>query len=389
MPVRLVACSSEDDAHRGGNALQEEAYVKWLLRKGEDQGYLVLKVEPPSPVYAIEILNAGSQFVEVLASEEEHGEEWRSLMRKALMRTELEFKQGKGAERSRTFAYGDSKASLLPCSSTTRWCRLKVMVSCLSELLEPDKMIGLACVKIQTENPLESAACCSPNKTSKEVVQVSPSSVDQHSSTFTARASNASKCNPLDEEKQKPALHFHCAGSPSSTLIPPDDKEQLKRKNAQEQAHKKRTNTRDVIQLHQMSGISSKKVGEVKRGSDASNTVKSDASSRSQQLDQAVPAPAKRRKEAKPAERFPLRGVYIAISGIENPHRAQLREQALALGAQYAPQWTTGCTHLICAFPNTPKYRQAKSDGGVVVKASWLEHCATDKRRLPTSQYEM
>jgi len=38
-------------------------------------------------------------------------------------------------------------------------------------------------------------------------------------------------------------------------------------------------------------------------------------------------------------------------------------------------QWTPGCTHLICPFANTPKYHQAKADGGIVVRASWINAC--------------
>jgi hypothetical protein len=39
--------------------------------------------------------------------------------------------------------------------------------------------------------------------------------------------------------------------------------------------------------------------------------------------------------------------------------RGQLREAAVALGARYAPDWSDACTHLLCAFPNTPKHRCA------------------------------
>lgn len=37
------------------------------------------------------------------------------------------------------------------------------------------------------------------------------------------------------------------------------------------------------------------------------------------------------------------------------------------MGAEYRPDWTSDCTLLICAFSNTPKFRQVESDNGTVV----------------------
>ena len=55
-----------------------------------------------------------------------------------------------------------------------------------------------------------------------------------------------------------------------------------------------------------------------------------------------------------------LKDAVIVISGIENPDRRRLRDQALAMGAQYRPNWCPEATHLICPFSNTPKYREVK-----------------------------
>lgn len=82
-----------------------------------------------------------------------------------------------------------------------------------------------------------------------------------------------------------------------------------------------------------------------------------------------------------------LRGVALVLSGYENPRRATIRTAALALGATAHARWGPHCTHLICAFPNTPKLRQvrASSNGAKVpvVKGEWVEECARQRRRLP------
>ncbi|XP_037073239.1 DNA repair protein XRCC1-like [Pollicipes pollicipes] len=76
-----------------------------------------------------------------------------------------------------------------------------------------------------------------------------------------------------------------------------------------------------------------------------------------------------------------LSGVVFAMSGYKNPERATLREQGIRLGAKYRPDWTPDCTHLICAFRNTPKHVQVRGRGKIVL-GSWLMACAAQKRRL-------
>ncbi|KAH8386432.1 hypothetical protein KR093_000424 [Drosophila rubida] len=83
-----------------------------------------------------------------------------------------------------------------------------------------------------------------------------------------------------------------------------------------------------------------------------------------------------------------LRGVVLVISGIQNPDRADLRAKALALGAKYKADWEDGCTHLICAFRNTPKYNQVKGKGKIVTR-SWIEKCYALKKYLPWRRYAL
>ncbi|KAH8396071.1 hypothetical protein KR222_002673 [Zaprionus bogoriensis] len=105
-----------------------------------------------------------------------------------------------------------------------------------------------------------------------------------------------------------------------------------------------------------------------------------------------------------------LRGVVLVISGIQasserssieasktylplsvfpqNPDRADLRAKAIALGAKYKADWEAGCTHLICAFRNTPKYNQVKGKGKIVTR-SWIEKCYALKKYLPWRRYAL
>lgn len=60
-------------------------------------------------------------------------------------------------------------------------------------------------------------------------------------------------------------------------------------------------------------------------------------------------------------------GVVFVLSGFVNPERSTLRSQALEMGAEYQPDWNSNCTLLVCAFPNTPKFRQVEADCGTIV----------------------
>ncbi|XP_030067471.1 DNA repair protein XRCC1 isoform X2 [Microcaecilia unicolor] len=103
-----------------------------------------------------------------------------------------------------------------------------------------------------------------------------------------------------------------------------------------------------------------------------------------------VPAKKKQKKPAEAVElQQILQGTVFVLSGFQNPFRAQLRDKALEMGAKYQPDWTSDCTHLICAFLNTPKYSQVKAMGGTVVKKEWILDCHKRKQRLSHKRYLM
>eukprot|EP01043_Picozoa_sp_COSAG02_P065543 COSAG02_NODE_9927_length_2072_cov_1.461733_1_plen_403_part_00 len=85
----------------------------------------------------------------------------------------------------------------------------------------------------------------------------------------------------------------------------------------------------------------------------------------------------------------PLRGVSIAISGIQNPRRSKLREIALRLGATYSGTWDErNTTHLICAFAGTPKFNEVSASGkGTIVRPEWLEECDNEGHRLSEADF--
>ena len=56
------------------------------------------------------------------------------------------------------------------------------------------------------------------------------------------------------------------------------------------------------------------------------------------------------------------------------------------MGARYRGDWDNSCTHLICAFVNTPKFNQVKGRGKIV-KKDWIEKSYSDRKRYPWRRY--
>ncbi|KAK9511674.1 hypothetical protein O3M35_000293 [Rhynocoris fuscipes] len=94
-----------------------------------------------------------------------------------------------------------------------------------------------------------------------------------------------------------------------------------------------------------------------------------------------------KKREERPFNQL-MNGVVFAMSGYENPLRSELRNKALAMGARYEFNWNCNCTHLICAFRNTPKYNQVRGRGKIV-KSQWIEECYSRRKRLPWRRFAL
>lgn len=75
-----------------------------------------------------------------------------------------------------------------------------------------------------------------------------------------------------------------------------------------------------------------------------------------------------------------MEGVTFLLSGFVNPERGVLRSQMLEMGAEYQPDWNSNCTLLVCAFSNTPKFRQVEADGGTIISKDWISECYTQRK---------
>ncbi|CAI4225272.1 unnamed protein product [Auanema sp. JU1783] len=84
----------------------------------------------------------------------------------------------------------------------------------------------------------------------------------------------------------------------------------------------------------------------------------------------------------------PLKDVVLTLSGFQNPLRTQLREKALSLGAVYSNDMSPKVTHVLSAFRNTPKAKQAGSSV-FIVSSFWLDRCVMERRRLDENLFSL
>lgn len=112
-------------------------------------------------------------------------------------------------------------------------------------------------------------------------------------------------------------------------------------------------------------------------------------------LAQPIPLPSSitRVTKNKPKKLFSqlLQNISFSLSGYVNPQRDEIRRKALKMGATYIANPNTSnnlCTHLICAFANTPKFQQLK-DHSKIVSHKFIEDCYNERKRLPWRRYAM
>ncbi|XP_023338703.1 DNA repair protein XRCC1 isoform X2 [Eurytemora carolleeae] len=125
---------------------------------------------------------------------------------------------------------------------------------------------------------------------------------------------------------------------------------------------------------------------EKERSNEKRNREKKDQEREMERKNAVTPSTAKKRKFA-PFNKL-LDGVVFTISGFQNPLRGEIRGKALKMGAKYRGDWDGTCTHLVCAFSNTPKYNQVKGKGKIV-KKDWIEDCFSKRMKLNSKFYAL
>jgi len=389
---KVTSFSSEDPLFPAGNLLEKG---KWKCKEeGEKQAWVLLQLEETSVITNIDIGNAGAAFIEVqvgrLGTDTDN---MKVMLVASSFMSVNEARVGQNMGRVRMFGLDKLAAEV----AKEKWDLVKVVVTQpftkqskygISFIALSGPSISTSAKVVAIASPAQPALgafklkCDPPEKDiavgsyfAKQKIVASPVSVAASLRVDTTVADLALQQARREETKRKREVELTPAmkkevkkrrverALPSRNSLPGESeeeerdniyKERNKGKDKAEPEKKKKANIEKDIEIHENKEIIAK------------------------------PVQSKPRKFAPFSDL--LKGVVFTISGFQNPLRGQIRQKALEMGAKYTGDWNNSCTHLICAFANTPKFNQVVGKG-TIVKKEWVEECHTQRKRLPWRRF--
>ncbi|XP_072704280.1 LOW QUALITY PROTEIN: DNA repair protein XRCC1 [Ciconia boyciana] len=325
---RVVSVTSADPRYPAENLLQPDGGGRWrAAAAGEKQISVVLELPGERRIHSLHIGNDGAAFVEALVGAAAGGD-FQVLLPTAAFMSPSESRAGAGQRRVRLFG----PEALVKGVAGRGWDRLRLVCS---QPYCQTRPFGLSFVRV-----------FSPQRTTP------PEAPVRRLGPFTVREEGAAPAPPGALFYQRPPP----PGNPSPTLPQPPPGPPGP--------------SYAVATLQASAGSAPK----LPKRRPRPNPTAPPGSSPSPRPPASPPGPI-------------LAGVVLALSGFENPLRSHLRAAALALGASYRPDWAPDCTHLVCAFPRTPKAARARALGGLLVGPAWIWDCRRLQRRLPCGPY--
>lgn len=409
---RVISFSSEDKVHTAANILLPEPSKKWKCQtEGEKSANIILQLEKACLISSIDIGNEHSAYVEVLVKRSGAPDDFKVLLVMSSFMTPLESRQSTNINKVRMFGYNDLQSP----ERDEKWDCIKVVCT---QPFNKHIQYGLSFITLHStdSNPTVGSAASlgkfalrpdSPNNLTigslfarrKEMDITSPMSAAvaiREASTSSSISSKSPKC--LVPSKDKVARKKITVTENNNESPKGRNRDELLYSKDEEESHDKI----DMIirkkqqELEEKVKETKKKLKEtdenasVKQQNDKNGKLTTPSSVNKRKLNESGSNTSTKKpkvKQAKPFNKL-LEGVTIVISGIQNPERGDIRNRALELGARYKPDWDNTCTHLICAFTNTPKFQQVKGKGKIVNRI-WIQDCHTQRKRLPWRRYAL
>ncbi|KAK8380787.1 hypothetical protein O3P69_008018 [Scylla paramamosain] len=406
--TQVLSYSSQDANHPADNLLRADTYRKWKCapNTSDKMAFVILKFDQLTSINSLDIGNDGSALIEVLVSREGMNDYQVLLVSSAFM-SPAESRNGTDLHRVRMF--GPEK--LNKNVAEQKWDRLKVVCT---QPFNTKMQYGLSFI---TARSLENGK----QESSQKITQLGKFKLrmedDSDSITIGSMFAKRNEKTPLPSTEpgsiRAASREIAAAASSLETLKrkdPPSDgnPSQLKKKGAAESVRSPiikntpssshTTNESKGKQNEKQSKASSKPektegkpTSKNNGGREEKEMKKKENKKRNKENSNSKPSSSKadtqetQRKKSKPFSSL-MDNVVFVMSGYENPERSVLRDKLIEMGAQYRSDWKPGCTHLICAFINTPKYRQAKGKGKIVT-GKWITECYKNKIRYPWRRY--
>ncbi|XP_045479607.1 DNA repair protein XRCC1 [Harmonia axyridis] len=447
----IVSFSSEDKVHIANNLLGNITSMKWkCATPGEKNAIICFQLEKACVITGIDIGNEHSAYIEVLVSRSvESNGDFKSFLVMSSFMSASESRQSTNINRVRMFKKDDfskpvcdEKWDRIKVVCTQPFNKhVKYGLSFIkfhsSEIGSKDKAnngeIKLGKFTLRPESPVDFGngslfarrkeleadkdkpltAAAAIRAASSSLLNGSTSSPVRspkllpnslRNSTSKTKNATSTECTPKprnrnelfyteDEEKaddkidklieQRNAEKQKPLEEPKNTPI-------LKNKMKKEKEEKSKINTPSKDQASSSRQEKEEKTKVNTPLKDQAGSSRQEKDSNKRKLPNTPEKSPKRMKPTKITKPFGklLEDVVLVISGIQNPDRATLRSEILEMGARYKPDWDNTCTHLVCAFMNTPKFNQVKGKGKIVTR-NWVEECYSQRKKLPWRRYAL
>ena len=324
----VVSFSHEETAFPASNLLQLETYKKWKCPSGTKQAIAILQLDSMHQIETIDIGNEGSAFIEILV--------------------------GRSADTDAQFEVLAPTSTLMSPADSKAWTNCNAV-----KMFTKDKMNS---VTVDQKWDRVKIVCHQSYNTTK------PFGI----SFIRIRAAGASKTDVSALKKTDSLGQFKLKDDSSPILSPGSLFFEAKDKQESKQEISTAAKARDSCS----SPVSAA------RGTKAT-TQDTKIGTKDKVGEKLADKPVVDVSHI-------LTGVIFALSGFKNPLRAQIRDKTTKLGARYEGDWSDKCTHLICAFENTPKYKDVlKSKASCIVKPEWIDECKSSKKRVSAKPFLM
>lgn len=385
---RVISCSSADKNNPAENLLVSDGTHKWkCATSGEKSISCILQFSQSCQIHSIDIGNEGSAFIEVLVGKATAASDadFEVLLVASSFMTPLESRNGTNRNAVRMF--GPDKLNKLTASKT--WDRVKVVCT---QPFSKTTQYGLSFIKFHSppdhcqSHVTKLGAFSLKEGSDDEDIQVgmlfaSRSLRDKPSSPVPTATTSIKESNIFKEESPVTAT------TTAKKRLAPSPPLSSKAKTIK---HKETHSNGSRVKEEESEGKHCQKEKQSSHSSPAlaktSSTDKVSLNRTNTDHKPSTPStstPA----SAKPLHKL-MEGVVFVLSGFQNPYRGELRDKALEMGAKYRPDWGKGCTHLICAFKNTPKYQQVAGQGKIVTK-NWIYDSYKQRKHLPWRNYRL
>ncbi|KAF2351561.1 DNA ligase 3 BRCT domain [Trinorchestia longiramus] len=432
MPLLKFSCilsfSSEDPNHPADNLLSLHTFRKWRIAQSEcgKPASVTLKLDKLATITSLDIGNDGSAFVEALVARDD--EDFQVLLPTSSFMSPVESRNGTDSNRVRMFTSRHLNKNV----AAQKWTRVKLVCS---QPFNKHSPFGLTFVALtsdsqqasQKDNESSSAIAGLPLEDSihDDATSQQPSisvgaffakrrKLDNHQNEMEQSSKNSQRSGCVSTEVAKSseadvsaaqgyglgrkteggrqhtgnrAAHARPTGrpaspAPSAASAALTSSSSGNKPHARDQAARTRPTGKPVLSS---SSPASPAVTSLSGTSKASDSIGKQLVCRSKASPAGEVASSSSKSQARSSL---LRGVIYTMSGYQNPQRSLLRDKMTAMGASYRPDWTDDCTHLICAFSNTPKFRAVQGKGRIV-NHRWIEECYLFRKKMPWKKYAL